>query len=244
MEARTYAHTHIVPGRIQGSPWQKQDAGRAAYGVPWRPSSGGRGTGRVSTWVPGPGALLPRCPADAALPPHHSTAPPPRPGRPAAPGRHARPARRAAAGDGAGPHRHRRAAGRLPAQRRRRSPAPPRSSPPPRPRPASRSVRALLCGLPLTGACRVDADLTFPPGLSNHDRAVVHSECKKYGFTSKSHGCAPASLCGERTLWRRGWRGDRGRVGCVQERQRAGGDCLQTQELRPERVGCVRLALQ
>ena len=80
MEARTYAHTHIVPGRIQGSPWQKQDAGRAAYGVPWRPSSGGRGTGRVSTWVPGPGALLPRCPADAALPPHHSTAPPRGPG--------------------------------------------------------------------------------------------------------------------------------------------------------------------
>lgn len=28
----------------------------------------------------------------------------------------------------------------------------------------------------------------FPPGLSNHDRAVVHAECKKYGFTSKSHG--------------------------------------------------------
>lgn len=24
--------------------------------------------------------------------------------------------------------------------------------------------------------------------MSNHDRAVVHSECKKYGFSSKSHG--------------------------------------------------------
>eukprot|EP00884_Botryococcus_braunii_P000922 jgi/Botrbrau1/10830/Bobra.0025s0009.1 len=33
-----------------------------------------------------------------------------------------------------------------------------------------------------------DIKLTFPPGLSNHDRAVVHAECKKYGFTSKSFG--------------------------------------------------------
>lgn len=32
------------------------------------------------------------------------------------------------------------------------------------------------------------ADHTFPPGLSNHDRAVVHAECKKYGFVSKSSG--------------------------------------------------------
>ena len=40
-------------------------------------------------------------------------------------------------------------------------------------------------------AVRWVADYTFPPGLSNHDRAVVHGECKKYGFSSKSHGCAP-----------------------------------------------------
>ena len=31
-------------------------------------------------------------------------------------------------------------------------------------------------------------EYTFPPGLSNHDRAVVHAECKKYGFSSKSSG--------------------------------------------------------
>lgn len=31
-------------------------------------------------------------------------------------------------------------------------------------------------------------EYTFPKGLSNHDRAVVHSECKKYGFSSKSYG--------------------------------------------------------
>jgi ATP-dependent RNA helicase DHX36 len=31
-------------------------------------------------------------------------------------------------------------------------------------------------------------EYTFPKGLSNHDRAVVHSECKKYGFASKSYG--------------------------------------------------------
>lgn len=36
-------------------------------------------------------------------------------------------------------------------------------------------------------------EYTFPPGLSNHDRAVVHAECKKYGFTSKSFGCVPSS---------------------------------------------------
>ena len=32
------------------------------------------------------------------------------------------------------------------------------------------------------------ADFTFENGLNNHDRAVVHAECKKLGFTSKSHG--------------------------------------------------------
>lgn len=32
------------------------------------------------------------------------------------------------------------------------------------------------------------AELTFPPNLSNHDRAVVHAECRKYGFHSKSSG--------------------------------------------------------
>jgi hypothetical protein len=32
------------------------------------------------------------------------------------------------------------------------------------------------------------AEITLPAGMSNHDRAVVHSEAKKYGFSSKSHG--------------------------------------------------------
>ena len=31
-------------------------------------------------------------------------------------------------------------------------------------------------------------EFTFPPGLSNHDRAVVHNECKRMGFSSKSYG--------------------------------------------------------
>jgi len=31
-------------------------------------------------------------------------------------------------------------------------------------------------------------DYKFPPDLTNHERAIVHSECKKYGFTSKSFG--------------------------------------------------------
>eukprot|EP00958_Prasinococcus_capsulatus_P018677 scaffold2203_cov202-Prasinococcus_capsulatus_cf.AAC.1 len=31
-------------------------------------------------------------------------------------------------------------------------------------------------------------EFTFEESLSNHDRAVVHSECKRYGFTSKSYG--------------------------------------------------------
>lgn len=30
--------------------------------------------------------------------------------------------------------------------------------------------------------------MTFPPDLNNHERAIVHAECKKYGFTSKSSG--------------------------------------------------------
>ncbi|CAL5229490.1 g12825 [Coccomyxa viridis] len=33
-----------------------------------------------------------------------------------------------------------------------------------------------------------ETSYTFPPGLSNHDRAIVHTECRKYGFTSKSAG--------------------------------------------------------
>ena len=32
------------------------------------------------------------------------------------------------------------------------------------------------------------AEFKFPPDLTNHERAIVHSECKKYGFTSKSFG--------------------------------------------------------
>ena len=31
-------------------------------------------------------------------------------------------------------------------------------------------------------------DITFPPDMSNHDRAVVHAECRKHGLRSKSHG--------------------------------------------------------
>ena len=33
-----------------------------------------------------------------------------------------------------------------------------------------------------------EQELAFPPGLSNDDRALVHQECRKYGFTSKSYG--------------------------------------------------------
>ena len=31
-------------------------------------------------------------------------------------------------------------------------------------------------------------ELTFPPGLNNHERAVVHDQCRRYGYKSKSHG--------------------------------------------------------
>jgi ATP-dependent RNA helicase DHX36 len=34
----------------------------------------------------------------------------------------------------------------------------------------------------------IDAEHVFPPDLSNHDRAVIHDQCRKFGFTSKSHG--------------------------------------------------------
>lgn len=34
----------------------------------------------------------------------------------------------------------------------------------------------------------------FDSSLDNHDRAVVHNLCKKFGLTSKSHGCRP-HLC-------------------------------------------------
>ncbi|KAL3133848.1 hypothetical protein ABBQ32_008317 [Trebouxia sp. C0010 RCD-2024] len=33
-----------------------------------------------------------------------------------------------------------------------------------------------------------ETEYVFDAGLNNHDRAIVHAECKKYGFTSKSHG--------------------------------------------------------
>ena len=32
------------------------------------------------------------------------------------------------------------------------------------------------------------AEYRFPPNLTNHERAIVHNECKKYGFVSKSFG--------------------------------------------------------
>ncbi len=32
------------------------------------------------------------------------------------------------------------------------------------------------------------AEYAFDSGLNNHDRAIVHAECKKYGFSSKSYG--------------------------------------------------------
>jgi ATP-dependent RNA helicase DHX36 len=34
----------------------------------------------------------------------------------------------------------------------------------------------------------LDIEVTFPPDLSNHDRAIVHAECKKLGLHSKSTG--------------------------------------------------------
>jgi hypothetical protein len=46
--------------------------------------------------------------------------------------------------------------------------------------------------------CDHSAEYTFHAGLSNHDRAVVHAECKKYGLTSKSHGCAQIKHATER----------------------------------------------
>lgn len=35
------------------------------------------------------------------------------------------------------------------------------------------------------------AEFTFPAGLDNHERAVIHEHCRKFGFTSKSHGFVP-----------------------------------------------------
>lgn len=37
----------------------------------------------------------------------------------------------------------------------------------------------------------------FDSSLDNHDRAVVHNLCKKFGMTSKSHGCelCPGHSC-------------------------------------------------
>lgn len=43
----------------------------------------------------------------------------------------------------------------------------------------------------MTSATRffgVTAEYSFDAGLNNHDRAIVHSECRKYGFTSRSYG--------------------------------------------------------
>lgn len=63
-------------------------------------------------------------------------------------------------------------------------------------------INALRCfSLCKSMPCGGRAELTFEAGLSNHDRAVVHAESKKYGFTSKSYGCAawrvvrPVLLC-------------------------------------------------
>ncbi|KAK3280401.1 hypothetical protein CYMTET_11756 [Cymbomonas tetramitiformis] len=33
-----------------------------------------------------------------------------------------------------------------------------------------------------------ETEMSFPPNLNNHDRAVVHAECLKFGYTSKSFG--------------------------------------------------------
>ncbi len=33
-----------------------------------------------------------------------------------------------------------------------------------------------------------EEEIVFPADMSNHDRAVVHAECKKLGLKSKSHG--------------------------------------------------------
>ena len=39
-----------------------------------------------------------------------------------------------------------------------------------------------------TSGSQLLAEYVFDAGLNNHDRAIVHAECKKYGFTSKSYG--------------------------------------------------------
>ncbi|CAD7703217.1 unnamed protein product [Ostreobium quekettii] len=41
-----------------------------------------------------------------------------------------------------------------------------------------------------------EAELTFPAGLTNHDRAVVHDMCRRYGFDTKSYGCAAVDARG------------------------------------------------
>jgi hypothetical protein len=83
---------------------------------------------------------------------------------------------------------------------------------------AGRNVAPRSCRRLLPSQASADKSITFPPGLSNDDRAVVHAECRKarpralcsarrvmrlahcgadarwrlqLGFTSKSHGKGP-----------------------------------------------------
>jgi HrpA-like RNA helicase len=55
-------------------------------------------------------------------------------------------------------------------------------------RPVDESTRIDIASALADFQASDETELTFPPGLSNHDRAVVHAECKKYGFSSKSFG--------------------------------------------------------
>jgi len=55
-------------------------------------------------------------------------------------------------------------------------------------RPVDESTRIDIASALADFQASDETELTFPPGLSNHDRAVVHAECKKYGFSSKSYG--------------------------------------------------------
>ena len=47
-------------------------------------------------------------------------------------------------------------------------------------------------------------EYVFEEDLSNHDRAVVHAECRKYGFTSKSHGYVLDNIVSDKRIWTSG----------------------------------------
>lgn len=52
---------------------------------------------------------------------------------------------------------------------------------------------------------QLTAEYRFPPTLTNHERALVHSECKAYGIISKSYGKGDArALCMSKRTKRKG----------------------------------------